>query len=72
METEKTVMVDPERFIAIYNKARSDGKDSFLYEGGAEFSTNYAYYLIQYLELKNAIEGEFDDKKIYSLKKQKK
>ena len=54
-------------FIATYNKAKRDSKESFIYDGN-EFVIGYAYYLIQYLVMNHIIEGEFNKDKRFIIK----
>lgn len=55
------------QFVKAYNAAKVLGKESFIFEGN-EYVINYAYYLIQYLEMNHVLAGKFDSKKIYTIK----
>ena len=53
MQKEEVKMVSFDRkklqdLIRAYNKAKTEGKDQFVFEG-SDVLTSYAYYLIKYL-----------------------
>lgn len=70
MSDQKTVSFNRHNaklFVKEYNKARQDEKEVFVFHGG-EYVVSYAYYLIQYLEINNMIEGKFNEDKTYTIK----
>lgn len=52
------------QFYKAYNKARTGQKEVFTFEG-AEYVTNYAYYLLQHLMNEHLISGSFDENKLF-------
>lgn len=57
---------DAKLFVRHYNKAKTDKKESFFFKGD-EYVTDFAYYVIQYLEMNQMLSGKFDDNKKYNL-----
>ncbi len=64
-KTIEFTKVSAKLFVKEYNKAQKEKAVSFLFDGG-EFITGYAYYMIQYLEMKKIVNGAFDNDKIFT------